>query len=46
MLQRIPISLTQVNAGNTSENLQNQIRQILYMLCIEQRKLLKKYIIT
>ena len=32
MLQRLPIALAQVNAGNTSENLLNEIRQILYSL--------------
>ena len=32
ILQRLPIALAQVNAGNTSENLLNEIRQILYSL--------------
>ena len=32
MLQRLPIALTQVKAGNTSENLLNEIRQIMYSL--------------
>ena len=32
MLQRLSISLAQVKAGNNSENLLNQIRQILYVL--------------
>ena len=32
MLQRLPIALTQVEAGNTSENLFNEIRQIIYFL--------------
>ena len=32
MLQRLPISLAQVKAGNNSENLLNEIRQILYFL--------------
>ena len=32
MLQRLPISLAQVKAGNTSENLLNEIRQITYSL--------------
>ena len=32
MLQRLPIALAQVKAGNTSENLLNEIRQILYSL--------------
>ena len=30
MLQRLPIALAQVKAGNISENLLNQIRQIIY----------------
>ena len=32
ILQRLPISLAQVKAGNTSENLLNEIRQIIYPL--------------
>ena len=32
MLQRLPIELAQVKAGNISENLLNQIRQIIYSL--------------
>ena len=32
MLQRIPIALAQIKAGNTSENLLNEIRQIIYPL--------------
>ena len=32
MLQRLPIALAQVKAGNNSENLLNEIRQILYSL--------------
>ena len=32
MLQRLPIALAQVKAGNTSENLHNKIRQIIYSL--------------
>ena len=32
MLQRLPIALTQVKASNTSENLLNEIRQIVYFL--------------
>ena len=32
MLQRLPIALKQVKAGNTSENLQKEIRQIIYSL--------------
>ena len=32
MLQKLPITLAQVKAGNTSENLLNKIRQIIYSL--------------
>ena len=32
MVQRLPTVLTQVKAGNTSENLLNEIRQIIYSL--------------
>ena len=32
MLQRLPIALAQVKAGNISENLLNEIRQIIYSL--------------
>ena len=32
MLQGLPIALAQVKGGNTSENLLNQIRQIIYSL--------------
>ena len=32
MLQRLPITLAQVKAGNNSENLLNEIRQIVYSL--------------
>ena len=32
MLQRLPIALPQVKAGNNSENLLNEIRQIVYSL--------------
>ena len=41
MLQRLPIFLAQVNAGNTSENLLNEIRQIVYSLYRAKKKLLK-----
>ena len=44
MLQRLPIALAQVKVGNTSEDLLNE-REKLYILCIEQKKLLKKYTI-
>ena len=32
MLQRLSIALAQVKAGNRSENLLNQVRQIIYSL--------------
>ena len=32
MLQRLPIALAQIKAGNNSEILLNEIRQILYSL--------------
>ena len=32
VLQRLPIALAQVKAGNISENLLNKIRQIIYSL--------------
>ena len=41
MLSRLPISLAQLNAGNNSEKLKNEIRQILYSL-YRSKKLTKK----
>ena len=32
MLERLPIALAQVKAGNTSENLLNKVRQVIYSL--------------
>ena len=32
MLSRLPISLAQLKAGNNSEKLENEIRQLLYSL--------------
>ena len=32
MLQRLPIALAWTKAGNTSENVLNEIRQIIYSL--------------
>ena len=40
MLQRLPIALAHVKAGNNSENLFNEIRQIVYSLY--QSKLITK----
>ena len=37
MLQRLPIALAQVKAGNNSESSLNEIRQIV-ILCISQKK--------
>ena len=45
MLKRLPIALAQIKAGNNSESLLNEIRQIV-ILCIDQKKLLKKYTTT
>ena len=41
MFQRLPVALAQVQAGNNSENLLNEIRQIVYSL-YQSKKLLKK----
>ena len=32
MLQRLPVALAQLKSGNTSENLLNEVRQIIYSL--------------
>ena len=36
MIQRLPMALAQVKAGNTSENLLNEITQIIYSLYREK----------
>ena len=41
MLQRSPIALAQVKAGNTSKNLLNEIRQIIYSL-YQEKEITKK----
>ena len=41
MLQRLPIALAQVKAGNNSENLLNEIRQIAYSL-YQSKQITKK----
>ena len=41
MLNRLPISLAQLNAGNNSEKLENEIRQILCSL-YRSKKFTKK----
>ena len=43
MRQRLPIALAQVKAGNTSENLLNEIRQIIYSLYREKEITKKVY---
>ena len=45
MLQRLPIALAQIKAGNYSDSLLNETRQIVYSL-YQSKKLLKRYIIT
>ena len=44
MLQRLPIALAQVKAGNDSESLLNKIRQIVYSL-YQSKEITKKYTI-
>ena len=41
MLQSLPIVLKQVKAGNTSENLLNEIQQIIYFFVSRKRNYLK-----
>ena len=43
MLQRLPIQLAQLKAGSTSENLLNEIRQIMYSLYREKEVTKKVY---
>ena len=42
-LQRLPIARAQVKAGNTCENLLNEIRQIIYSLYQEKQITKKVY---
>ena len=42
MLQILPVALSQVKAGNNSENLLNEIRQIVYSLHQSEKKITKK----
>ena len=44
MFQRLPIALAQLKASNTSEDLLNQFRQIIYYL-YQAKKPLKRHII-
>ena len=41
MLQRLPVALAQVKAGNNSENLLTEIRQIVYSL-YQSKEITKK----
>ena len=41
MLQGLPIALAQVKVGNTSENLLNEIRQIIHSL-YQKKEITKK----
>ena len=43
LLQRLPIALAQVKAGNNSESLLNKIRQIPYFLYQSKRTIRKVY---
>ena len=45
MLRRLPMALAQVKAGNTSENLLNEIRQYIYSFR-RGKEVTKKYITT
>ena len=42
MRQRLPVALAQVKAGNNSESLLNEIRQVVYSL-YQSKQLTKKY---
>ena len=44
MLSRLPISLAQLNAGNNSEKLKNEIRQLLYS-SYRSKKLVNKSLV-
>ena len=43
MLQRLPIALAQLKTGHTSENLLNEIRQVIYYL-YRVKEITKNYI--
>ena len=44
MLQRLPIALAKIKAGNAFENLLNEIRQIIYSLYLSEEITKKAYI--
>ena len=43
MLQRLPIAPAKIKAGNNSDSLLNEVRQILYSLR-QSKEITKKYI--
>ena len=43
MLQRLPVAVAQVKEGNTSENLLNEIRKIIYFLYRGKETIKKVY---
>ena len=43
ILQRLPIALAKVKVGNTSENLLNELRQIIYSLYQSKENTKKVY---
>ena len=45
MFQRLPLLMSEISAGNKSESLLNEIRQIVYSL-YRSKKFPKKYIIN
>ena len=46
MVQRLTIALAQIKAGDNSDSLLNEIREIVYSFYQSKKKLLKKYITT
>ena len=45
MFTRLPILLAQIKAGNNSQKLKNEIRQLLYSLC-RSKQIAKQFIKT
>ena len=43
MLSRLPTTLAQLKAGNNSEKLKNEIRQILWYSLYRSKKLTKQF---
>ena len=46
MLQRLPVALAEIKAGNTSEKLLDEIRQVIYSLHQEKEVTKKNYTTT